>query len=72
LTTTSKLWTVALEHYADFGEVRSILPVGLQQHTLFAVVDYNGSPSVEFGVGQGLTASTDRVVTKLMLQWALN
>jgi hypothetical protein len=69
----SKLWSVALEHYADFGELRDLLPASAQQHTLFAVVDYAGSPtSVEFGIGRGLTSSSDRLVMKLMLQWALN
>jgi hypothetical protein len=68
----SKLWSVALEHYADLGELRSILPVSTQQHQLFAVADYGGEPSVEFGIGHGLTASSDRIVTKLMIQWVLN
>jgi hypothetical protein len=68
----SKLWSVALEHYADFGELRSLLPASAQQHQLFAVVDYGGEPSVELGVGHGLSASSDRLVTKLMIQWILN
>ena len=69
----SPAWAIALEHYADLGELRSLLPLSSQQHTLFAVVDYtSGTTSVEFGVGRGLTDASDRLVMKLMLQWALN
>jgi hypothetical protein len=69
----SNVWSVALEHYADFGELRSLLPASAQQHSLFAVIDYSGTPvSVEFGIGRGLTAASDRLVMKLMLQTALN
>ena len=69
----SPVWAVALEEYADFGQVRHFASGGQQQHTLFYVVDYSGDPlSVEFGVGNGLTSASDRVVTKLMLEWDLN
>ncbi len=69
----SRVWSIALEHYADFGELRSLLPLSSQQHTLFAVIDYTGEPtSVEFGIGRGLTSASDRLIMKLMLQWAFN
>ncbi len=69
----SPVWAVAVEHYADFGEVRHFASGDEQQHALFAVVDYTGDPvNVEFGIGHGLTGASDRVVMKLMLEWALN
>lgn len=69
----SSKWAIAVEHYADFGELRNLLPLPSQQHALFAVIDYNTEPmSIEFGVGRGLTDASDRLVVKLMLQWALN
>jgi hypothetical protein len=69
----SKLWSAAIEHYADLGELRGFLPATAQNHQMFAVVDYAGEPiSVEVGIGHGLTASSDRLVAKLMVQWILN
>ena len=69
----SSTWAIAVEHYADLGELRSLLPLSSQQHTLFGVIDYNAEPmSVEFGIGYGLTNASDRLVMKLMLEWALN
>lgn len=69
----SPLWAIAVEHYADFGEIRHFASSDMQQHSLFAVVDYNGAPlSVEFGVGHGLTAASDKLVTKLMLNWVFS
>ena len=69
----SKEWAVAVEHYADVGELRDVLPGREQQHALFGVVDYGGAPlSVEFGVGAGLTSASDKLVGKLMLQWTFS
>lgn len=69
----SKVWAIAVEHYADFGQVKHFLPANQQQQTLFAVVDYSGNPiSVEFGMGFGLTSASDRLITKLMLEAPLN
>jgi len=51
---------LALEHYADFGPQPS--------QSLFAVFDYGSSSSgIEFGIGRGLTHSSDPCVLKLML-----
>ena len=69
----SRTWAIAVEHYADFGQVQRFLPGNEQQHTLFAVVDYSGNPiSIEFGLGRGLTSASDRWITKLMLEAPLN
>jgi len=64
----SALWGAAVEHYADYGHFRDLLPPKQQFQTLFAVIDYNGEPtSVEFGVGHGFTAASDALVLKLMI-----
>ncbi|HXS07980.1 MAG TPA: hypothetical protein VN723_14410 [Rhizomicrobium sp.] len=62
-----KQWTVAVEEYDDFGELRRFLPTSQQWHQLWAVADYTGDPvSVEAGIGFGLTAATDDVAAKVM------
>ena len=64
----SDKWAVALEHYADFGEVRKFSRLKEQGHTLFAVLDYSGEPvDIEAGIGHGFTAASDALVLKLML-----
>jgi hypothetical protein len=71
--TVNKNWTVALEEYDDFGELRGFLPANQQSHQLFAVVDYGGGPiSVETGLGLGLTPATDHLTFKLILSTDLN
>jgi len=64
----SQHWAVALEHYADYGEVRHFETVDRQEQALFAVVDFSGKPvDIEFGIGHGFTAASDALVLKLML-----
>lgn len=59
---------LAAEWYSEFGAFPQFLTPSEQGHTLFAVVDIgNGSHGIEFGVGHGLTRSTDTTVIKLML-----
>jgi hypothetical protein len=61
-------WTVALEEYADFGQLKKFLPSREQNHALWTVADYTGDPvSVEFGAGFGLTPASDAFAVKLML-----
>jgi hypothetical protein len=61
-------WTVAVESYSEFGELRSFLPADQQSHQLWLVGDYSGDPvSVEFGAGFGLTPASDQLAVKLML-----
>jgi len=63
----SEKWAFALEHYAALGTIGKILPSNQQEHTLYAVLNYNGAPTgVEFGIGKGLTSTTDATVVKLM------
>ena len=69
----SKAWTVALEEYDDFGELRGFAPRDQQSHQLFAVVDHPmGKLQVEAGAGFGLTPGTDRLTLKLILSSDLN
>jgi len=68
----SPKWAVALEEYADLGELRHLLPASGQSQSLFAVLDYNGKTGVELGAGYGLNHATSRFVIKLILSWSLN
>ena len=64
----SKTWTLAIEHYADYGGFANFEPLGQQSHALFGVIDYNADPfSVEFGVGHGFTTASEPSILKLML-----
>jgi hypothetical protein len=67
----SPKWAVAIEQYADLGQVRKFLPGNQQSQSTFAVVDYTGKTSVEFGIGHGENDATSSVVIKLMLSWSL-
>jgi hypothetical protein len=60
-------WTVALEEYDDFGQLRKFKPAGEQFHELWLTGDYTGDPiTVEFGVGAGLTPASNSLTFKLM------
>jgi hypothetical protein len=62
---------LGLEYYADFGEIGNFPKLADQQHTLFAVTDFKlGVMDVNFGVGYGLTAGSDRLVIKTILGYA--
>lgn len=64
----SPKWTLATEHYAEYGPLRQFFTVSDQYHAQWAVVDHTGKVlDVEAGIGFGLTASTDKVTLKLML-----
>jgi hypothetical protein len=59
------------EYYTDFGEFGHFGKLSDQQHTLFAVTDFKiGVIDVNFGVGYGLTAASDRWVVKGILGYA--
>jgi hypothetical protein len=59
------------EYYADFGKIGTFPRLGEQQHTLFAVTDFKlGIFDVNFGVGYGLTPSSDRFVVKSIIGYA--
>jgi hypothetical protein len=63
--------SLGLEYYADFGKIGDFKALDEQQHTLFAVADFKlGIFGVDFGVGYGLTPSSDRWVVKSIIGYA--
>ncbi len=65
----TKVVTMGVEYYAALGPVTHWDPQGEQQHQIFPVIDLNLSPKWEFnfGVGFGVTHSTDHLIIKLIL-----
>ena len=57
------------EYYSSLGSLAGFDPLKDQQHQLFPVIDLNLSPKWEFnfGVGFGLTSSTDHLIVKMIL-----
>jgi hypothetical protein len=57
------------EYYADYGPFDSIASLHEQQQQLFVVSDLNVSPKweINFGVGLGPTAGTDRLLVKAII-----
>ena len=58
-----------LEYYASLGPLSGFDPYNQQQHMIIPVVDLDLGPEWEFnfGVGFGLTESTDHLIVKLIL-----
>ena len=66
-------WAIGVEEYADLGTFGHINSLSRQSHQLFGVVDYAGKAvNVEFGVGFGLTSTSDQITLKLILSRELN
>ena len=65
----TKLIAAGFEYYGSLGPVLCWSPVDEQQHQIFPTLDLNFSPNWEFnfGVGFGLTRSTDDLMVKLIL-----
>ena len=57
------------EYYGSVGPAVDFSPISQQQHQIFPVVDLNLSPKweVNFGLGVGLTGSTDHLIAKMIL-----
>jgi len=58
-----------LEYYGSVGPVTGFDPVSQQQHQIFPAVDLNLAPQweINFGLGVGLTRSTDHLIAKMIL-----
>ena len=58
-----------IEYYSSLGPVTDFAPISEQQHQIFPVIDLNLSPKweVNFGLGVGLTRSTDHLIVKMIL-----
>jgi len=65
----SKAIAGGLEYYGAFGRISDFSPAREQQQQFFPAVDLNLSPKweVNFGVGVGVTASTDHLIVKGIL-----
>jgi hypothetical protein len=65
----TKVVNAGIEYYADYGSIRDIAPLHDQQQQIFAATDLTVSPDweINFGVGIGPTAATDRWIVKGIL-----
>ena len=61
----SPRFAVAVEHYADFGELDHLESARRQEHNVFGVADISRPRfDLELGLGLGLTQASDKVVLK--------
>jgi hypothetical protein len=65
---TRKL-SAGLEYYGSLGPVSGFDPLYLQQQQIIPTVDYDFGPNWEFnfGVGMGVTRSTDHLLVKMII-----
>jgi hypothetical protein len=65
----TKKINAGFEYYGSTGPVFDRSPLHDQQHQFFAVSDLNVSPAweINFGIGIGVTASTDHLIVKGIL-----
>jgi hypothetical protein len=61
--------SAGLEYYGSLGSLTGFSPVYLQQHEIMPTIDYDFGPNWEFnfGVGIGVTRSTDHVLAKMII-----
>jgi hypothetical protein len=62
----TKQISAGMEYYGDYGSLSQIDPLREQQQQFFLATDLNVSPKweINFGVGIGVTASTDHLLIK--------
>ncbi len=65
----TKLAAGGFEYYGTTGPITGFSPVFEQQHQFFPTIDLNFGPAWEFnfGVGVGVTQSTDHLIVKMIL-----
>src|SRR5579872_6656599 len=69
----SPKWAVAVEEYADYGQLRGFNSANEQSHQLYGVFDHGTKfADIEAGIGFGLTSASDKITLKLMLSRDLN
>ncbi|MFY9733087.1 MAG: transporter [Candidatus Acidiferrales bacterium] len=63
-----------LEYYGSVGPVTGFDPISQQQHQIFPAIDLNIAPQweINFGLGVGLTGSTDHLIAKVILGYRFN
>ena len=66
-------FSLGIEYYSDLGPLQGFESWNLQQHNIFAVVDFKvGRIDINAGIGYGLTPNSDRVMAKMILSTELN
>jgi len=60
---------LGVEYYADVGKLGNPLPRREQTHTLFLVLDSEGSTGFNLGIGRGLTGVSDRWTIKAIISF---
>ena len=62
------------EYYGSVGPATNFDPIAQQEHQFFPAIDLNLSPKweVNFGVGVGVTRSTDHLIAKMILGYRFN
>ena len=65
----TKKVTAGFEYYGSLGPVTGFDPIAQQQQQFFPAIDLNLSPKweVNFGLGVGVTRSTDHLIAKMIL-----
>jgi hypothetical protein len=65
----SRVVNAGLEYYGALGPITGFDPVRDQQQQIFLATDLNLSPKweVNFGIGVGMTGSTDHLLVKMIL-----
>ena len=63
-----------IEYYSSLGPVGGFYPISQQQQQIFPSIDLNIAPQweINFGLGWGLTSSTDHLIAKLILGYRFN
>jgi hypothetical protein len=58
-----------IEYYGVLGPTQNLYSPSQQQQQIFPVIDLNVSPKweINFGLGVGVTKSTDHLITKMIL-----
>ena len=60
--------SVSLEHYADLGNLNNILPYSQQTHNTYAAIDtVVAGHNINFGVGKGWNANSDKWTVKAII-----
>ena len=70
----TKKITGGIEYYGSLGPVTGFDPINQQQQQILPAIDLNLSPKweVNFGVGVGVTRSTDHLLAKMILGYRFN
>lgn len=65
----TRRFSAGLEYYGALGSITGFDPLGLQQEQIVPSIDYDFGPNWEFnfGVGVGVTHSTDHLLIKMIL-----